>query len=145
MTTNSGTQPSDSGKQDEIEPLLAEKNTMVEEGWHQLEKFDVGATISPSRARLNGEWILIFQAKNGPRGVERACPHLKASLQDAVLMAGGTVLRCTLHNFTFKLADGRGVSPMGTQLRVFDIQVVDGVAYGRPAGNGACPLRAEGN
>lgn len=111
------------------------------EGWHKLENFDPHGSTSPARARLNGEWILIFRTKNGLRGVERACPHLKASLQDAVLMAGDTVLRCKQHNFTFKLSDGNGVSPRHTQLRVFEIQVVDGVVYGRPTGSQNCPLQ----
>ena len=111
--------------------------TIVDESWHKLENFDVNATVFPTRARLNGEWILIFNAKNGLRGVERACPHLKATLQDASLMAGGTVLRCRQHNFTFKLSDGKGVSPPGSRLRVFDIRITDGVAYGRLAGETA--------
>lgn len=111
------------------------------EGWHKLEKFDPDGETSPVRARLNGEWILIFRTKNGLRGVERACPHLKASLQDAILMAGDTVLRCKQHNFTFKLSDGSGVSPRHTQLRVFEIQMADGMAYGRAAGTADCPLR----
>jgi nitrite reductase/ring-hydroxylating ferredoxin subunit len=117
-----------------------EGSSPIGEGWHRLENFDPAAATFPARARLNGEWILLFQARDGLRGVERACPHLKATLQDAVLMAGGTVLRCKQHNFTFKLSDGRGVSPPSTQLRVFDIRVADGVAYGRP-GAGACPLK----
>lgn len=112
----------------------------AEDGWYKLENFDSSGNKFPKRARLNGEWILVFNAKDGLRGVERACPHLQATLQDAVLMAGGTVLRCRQHNFTFKLSNGLGVSPPNTQLRVFDIRVVDGIGYGRP-GAGNCPLK----
>ena len=107
-----------------------------EQAWSTLNAFDATTSKFPARARLNGEWILIFAYKDGLRGVERACPHLKATLVDAVLMANGTVLRCPQHNFTFRLSDGRGVSPPNTMLRVFDIKVEDGVAYGRPARHG---------
>lgn len=129
----------------ELEHRIEGQNTtdLIAEGWHKLEKFDPNEAVSPARARLDGEWILVFRTKHGLRGVERACPHLKASLQDAILMAGETVLRCKQHNFTFKLSDGSGVSPRHTQLRVFEIQVVDGVAYGRATGTkAASPLPA---
>jgi nitrite reductase/ring-hydroxylating ferredoxin subunit len=105
----------------------------AEEGWHKLEGFDATATEFPGRARLNGEIIWVFPFKDGFRGVERACPHQKATLGNAVLMANGTVLRCPQHNFTFRLADGKGVSPMNTKLRIFEVKIEDGVAYGRAA------------
>ena len=101
--------------------------------WQKLEGFDAATTKFPARARLNGEGILVLAVKDGLRGVERACPHLKSSLVDAVLMANDTVLRCPQHNFTFRLSDGRGISPPSTKLRLFDIKVEDGIAYGRPA------------
>jgi nitrite reductase/ring-hydroxylating ferredoxin subunit len=101
--------------------------------WHKLEGFDASATHFPTRARLNGEVIWVFPFKDGFRGVERACPHLKATLGNAVLMANGTVLRCPQHNFTFRLSDGKGVSPMNTKLQIFEVKVEDGIAYGRPA------------
>jgi nitrite reductase/ring-hydroxylating ferredoxin subunit len=108
-------------------------STEAEQGWHKLEGFDPATTEFPSRARLNGEIIWIVPFKDGFRGVEKACPHLKATLGNAVLMANGTVLRCPQHNFTFKLSDGKGVSPMNTRLCIFEIRITDGVAYGRPA------------
>ena len=111
-----------------------EPGSNAEAVWHKLEAFDVSTTKFPARARLNGDWILIVAYKDGLRGIERACPHLRASLVDAVLMANGTAIRCPQHNFTFRLSDGRGISPPNTMLRVFDIKIEDGVAYGRPIG-----------
>lgn len=108
-------------------------NAVSDNSWSKLEGFDVAAAKLPARARLNGESILIFPFKDGFRGVERACPHLKATMVDAVLMANGTVLRCPQHSFTFKLSDGKGVSPPHTKLRIFEIKVEDGVPYGRSA------------
>jgi nitrite reductase/ring-hydroxylating ferredoxin subunit len=112
---------------------VSKETGSIDGGWHKLEGFEATATQFPARARLNGELIWIFPFKNGFRGVEKACPHLKATLGNAVLMANGTVLRCPQHNFTFRLSDGKGVSPMNTRLQVFEIKVEDGVAYGRPA------------
>ena len=121
----------------EPEPDAQEVSASSAQAWLKLDAFDATTSKFPARARLNGEWILILPYKDGLRGVERACPHLKATLVDAVLMANGTVLRCPQHNFTFRLSDGRGVSPPNTMLRVFDIKVEDGVAYGRPARPGS--------
>lgn len=111
-----------------------EERSPAEGEWQKLEGFDAATSKFPARARLNQEWILVLAYKDGLRGIERACPHLRASLVDAVLMANATVIRCPQHNFTFRLSDGRGISPPNTRLRVFDIKIEDGVAYGRPAG-----------
>jgi nitrite reductase/ring-hydroxylating ferredoxin subunit len=111
----------------------AKTNDDARAAWHVLEGFDANAAKFPIRVRLNGEGILIFRYKEGYRGIERLCPHRQASLADAALMANGSVLRCFMHNFTFKLSDGKGVSPPNLTVRVFDIKVEDGIAYGRPA------------
>jgi nitrite reductase/ring-hydroxylating ferredoxin subunit len=110
-----------------------EQNADASDAWQVLEGFDANAPKFPIRVRLNGESILIFRYKDGYRGVERLCPHRQASLADAVLMANGSVLRCFMHNFTFKLSDGKGVSPPNLRMRVYDIKVEEGAAYGRLA------------
>jgi nitrite reductase/ring-hydroxylating ferredoxin subunit len=106
---------------------------MTNDVWYMLEGFNPDSPAFPVRVRLNGEGILIFRTRDGYRGVERACPHLKAPLADAVLMADTTVLRCSQHNFTFKLSNGKGVNSPSHRLRVFEIKIEDGVAYGKPA------------
>ncbi len=104
---------------------------MSEDVWHKLEGISSSTEKFPVRARIAGEGVLIFRTKTGFRGVERSCPHLKASLADAVLMAGDTVLRCANHNFTFKLSDGKGLNSPAFRLRVFEVKVEDDVFYGR--------------
>jgi nitrite reductase/ring-hydroxylating ferredoxin subunit len=107
---------------------------MTSDVWHALEGVDLNAaTTFPVRARLGETGIFIFRTKDGYRGTERACPHLKSSLADAILMAGDTVIRCSHHNFTFKLSNGKGINGPSYKLRVFDIRVEDGVAYARAA------------
>lgn len=104
---------------------------MSQDGWHKLDGISKATEKFPVRAKIAGEGVLIFRTKSGFRGVERACPHLKASLMDAVLMANDTVLRCANHNFTFKLSDGKGVNSPSFRLRVFEVKVEDDVFYGR--------------
>jgi nitrite reductase/ring-hydroxylating ferredoxin subunit len=106
---------------------------MTDDVWYPLEGFNADAPQFPVRTRLNGEGIFVFRTRDGFRGVERACPHLKAPLSDAILMADTTILRCSQHNFTFKLSNGKGVNSPSYRLRVFEIKVEDGVAYGRAA------------
>lgn len=107
---------------------------MTEDGWHRLEGISISTEKFPARAKIAGEGVLVFRTKTGFRGVERACPHLKASLADASLMANDTVLRCANHNFTFKLSDGKGVNSPAFRLRVFEVKVEDEIFYGRWVG-----------
>ena len=104
---------------------------MTDDGWHKLEGIDLSTEKFPARVKIAGEGVLVFRTKNGFRGVERACPHLKASLADAALMANDTILRCSNHNFTFKLSDGKGVNSPSFRLRVFEVKVEDEIFFGR--------------
>lgn len=104
---------------------------MSNDGWLKLDGISTATEKFPARAKIAGEGVLVFRTKNGFRGTERACPHLKASLADAILMAGDSVLRCKNHNFTFKLSDGRGVNSPSFRLKVFEVKVEDDVFYGR--------------
>lgn len=92
----------------------------------------MAASPFPVRAKLDGETILIFRTPSGFRGVERACPHLQATLVDALLVGNGTMLRCAQHNFTFRLVDGKGVNCPGHRLKVFEVKVEAGTTFARP-------------
>jgi nitrite reductase/ring-hydroxylating ferredoxin subunit len=104
---------------------------MSEQVWHQLDGITCATDKFPARARIAGEGVLVFRTKTGYRGVERACPHLKATLMDAKLMANDAVLRCITHNFTFKLSDGKCINMPNYRVRVFEIKVDNGSFYGR--------------
>lgn len=105
---------------------------METSNWQKLEGIDPAGAEFPARARFAGDGILIFRTKDGFRGVERLCPHLKASLVDAIPMANGTMLRCSQHAYTFKLADGKGVNCPGYSIKVFEVKVEDGALFARP-------------
>jgi nitrite reductase/ring-hydroxylating ferredoxin subunit len=98
---------------------------MNDRPWQKLEGIDVASARFPAPARVDDEGILVFRVKDGFRGVERSCPHLQASLHDAVIMGNGTMLRCTKHHFTFRLSDGKGVNCIGHRLKIFEI-IADG-------------------
>jgi nitrite reductase/ring-hydroxylating ferredoxin subunit len=107
---------------------------MTDDGWHKLEGISTSTEKFPARAKIGGEGVLVFKTKAGFRGTERSCPHLKASLADAALMASDTILRCANHNFTFKLSNGKGVNSPSFCLRVFEVKVEDEVFFGRWVG-----------
>jgi nitrite reductase/ring-hydroxylating ferredoxin subunit len=107
-------------------------NVISEAPWQKLDGLDPSTTAFPARANVAGESILIFRSGTGFRGVQRTCPHLNATLMDAQLVANGTMLRCTQHNYTFKLSDGKGVNCPGFKLRLFEVKHKDADLFARP-------------
>ena len=101
--------------------------------WHQLAGLDMATAQFPARARLEGEGIVILRTKTGFRGVQRSCPHLQGTMMNAQLTADDTMVRCTLHVFTFRLSDGKGVNCPGFRLKVYEIKEESGALYGRAA------------
>ena len=106
---------------------------MTEQPWHQLAGIRPDNTKYPARAKIDGEGIVIFKTKSGYRGVQRACPHMQATMMNAELTANDTMVRCFLHAFTFKLSDGKGVNCPGFKVRVYEIKEENGALYGRIA------------
>jgi nitrite reductase/ring-hydroxylating ferredoxin subunit len=53
------------------------------------------------------------------------------TLIDAQLMGNSTMIRCAQHNYTFRLADGKGVNCPGFRIKVFDVKSEDGALYAR--------------
>ena len=103
---------------------------MSTDGWSVLEGVTPQSSW-PARAKLAGESIILVDTGSGLRGIERACPHQKATMMDSTLMANGKMIRCFLHNYTFKLSDGKGVNCPGFRLRVFEVREEEGTLLGR--------------
>ena len=97
----------------------------AEPAWQVLEGVDPAGAF-PVRAKLGDETILVFKTPTGFRGAERTCPHQQASMLNATPMGGGAMLRCPLHNFIFRLSDGKGVNCPGLNMKVYDVRLVDG-------------------
>jgi nitrite reductase/ring-hydroxylating ferredoxin subunit len=99
--------------------------------WQRLDGVDLEAAEFPVRAKVGAEAIVIFKTGAGLRGVQRLCPHQRASLTNGVIAANGTMIRCPQHNYLFKLADGKGVNCPGYKIAVFEVKEEDGAVYAR--------------
>ena len=106
---------------------------MTERPWHELGGLRADNIKYPARASIAGEGIVIFKTKSGFRGVQRACPHMQATMMNAKLTANDTMVRCHLHVFTFKLSDGKGVNCPGFKVTVYEIKEENGKLFGRVA------------
>jgi nitrite reductase/ring-hydroxylating ferredoxin subunit len=104
---------------------------MTIEAWQLLKGLHVDETKFPVRAEVDGEGIIVFRTKTGYRGVQRACPHMQATMMNAELTADDKMIRCPLHVFTFRLTDGKGVNCPGFAISVFEIKEERGALYGR--------------
>jgi nitrite reductase/ring-hydroxylating ferredoxin subunit len=118
---------------DRVDQDIGGSSRMVEQPWHVLNGLGADNVKFPARASLNGEGIVVVRTKNGLRGIQRSCPHLKATMMNVELTANDTMVRCPLHVFTFKLSDGKGVNCPGFKIKVYEIKEEDGTLYGRSA------------
>lgn len=100
--------------------------------WQEIAAFDAASATFPTRVRLGTEGIVVF--KNGAEyfGVQRACPHQGGSMLEAVLQGGGTLLRCSRHNYVFKTATGGPVNCPGFKLQMYDVKEEGGRFFARP-------------
>ncbi len=89
--------------------------------WIPIDDVDVNATGFPARAALGDEKIVIFRVGDGYRAVQRHCPHQNTDFSRGVIVGDGAMLRCGLHAYTFKLADGNGVNCPGYRIAVYDV------------------------
>jgi nitrite reductase/ring-hydroxylating ferredoxin subunit len=112
---------------------IAGTSQMAEQQWQLLVGIRSDNAKYPARASLGGEGIVVFKTKSGYRGVQRACPHMQATMMNAELTANDTMVRCPLHVFTFKLSDGKGVNCPGFRVAVYEIKEENGTLYGRIA------------
>ena len=101
--------------------------------WYPISGIDLATAKFPARATLNGEGIVVFKTRDGYRGTQRNCPHMQASLTLATLAANDSMVRCSLHIFTFRLSDGKGVNCPGFRIKVFEVRQEDSQLYGRAA------------
>lgn len=100
--------------------------------WEALE-VDVQSATFPAAAVAGGVPIWVFRVADGFRGVQEFCPHEQRSLGAARIVGEATMVRCAYHNYTFKLADGRGVNCPGFRIAVYDVKEEDGRLFVRAA------------
>jgi nitrite reductase/ring-hydroxylating ferredoxin subunit len=124
MTTTVSAEPAQEQKAEKID---------ADNPWRILSGLHPETTKYPARASFDGQGIVIFKTKAGFRGVQRSCPHMQATMLQAMLTADDTMVRCHLHVFTFRLSDGKGVNCPGYRVKVYEIKEEGGVLYGRTA------------
>jgi nitrite reductase/ring-hydroxylating ferredoxin subunit len=99
--------------------------------WHVLEGIDPQATTFPAAATFDGEPIWIFQTGLGLRGVSELCPHDNRSLGTARIVGNASMIRCSHHNYTFKLMNGMGVNCPGYRIAVYEVKEENRVLLAR--------------
>lgn len=104
---------------------MAESNTAAA-AWQAVPDLSPAEASWPVETTVAGTPVLIFKTKGGYRACEPLCPHQKVALKSGTLMGGDTMVRCSRHNFIFRLTDGVGVNCVGLKLKVYPIRERDG-------------------
>lgn len=89
--------------------------------WSPIDGVDPEGPNFPVRAEVGGERVVVFRVGDGYRAVQRQCPHQNTDFSRGVIVGDGAMIRCGLHAYTFKLADGNGVNCPGYQIAVYDV------------------------
>ena len=92
-----------------------------DEDWSPIDGVDSEETAFPTRAELGGERIVVFRVGDEFCAVQRHCPHQNTDFSRSLIVGGSTMIRCGLHAYTFKLADGNGVNCPGYQIAIYDV------------------------
>jgi nitrite reductase/ring-hydroxylating ferredoxin subunit len=116
---------------DEPVDVTEASSDMAEAGWKNLVGIYPATASFPIAARLDEEAIWVFRTKDGFRGVQETCPHQRVMLGTAKLISNDTMVRCALHGFTFRLADGSGVNCRGFSIKVFEVREEAGALLAR--------------
>ena len=104
---------------------MTESNTAAAD-WHAVPDLAPAEATWPVETTVAGVPLLIFKTKGGYRACEPLCPHQKVPLKSGTLMGGDTMVRCSRHNFIFRLTDGVGVNCVGLKLKIDPIRERDG-------------------
>jgi len=100
---------------------MTESDSVMEtKSWTKVDGLDLETASFPAVAKAGEARVVILDTGKGLRGVELACPHLKAPMSKGIMMGGGTMVRCPKHNFIFRLSDGKGVNCLGLDLKVYE-------------------------
>lgn len=94
--------------------------------WQAVPDLAPAGASWPVEATVAGIPLLIFRTKDGYRACEPLCPHQQVPLRSGTLMNADTMVRCSRHNFIFRLTDGAGVNCVGMKLKVYPARERDG-------------------
>ena len=100
--------------------------------WNILAGVDALSAEYPVSASVAGDDVLIFRVGDGFRGVQSLCPHDNRPLATARIVGDGKMIRCSYHNYTFKLDSGKGVNCPGFRVKVFEVKAEQNTLFARP-------------
>jgi nitrite reductase/ring-hydroxylating ferredoxin subunit len=104
---------------------------MEHPAWRPLEGTDPATAAFPLAASFDDEPIWILRTEVGLLGIQEKCPHLDKTLDNARVVAGGRMIRCGHHNYTFRLTDGGCVNFPGHRVALYDVKEQDGKLFVR--------------
>lgn len=102
------------------------------DGWRPLAGADPHASAFPLAASYGDEPIWIFRTETGFRGVQHTCPHENRTLESARIVGNGKMIRCSYHNYTFKLESGAGVNCPGYRIAIYEVKEDSNALFARP-------------
>jgi len=103
-----------------------------EASWTAIDGLDAASITEPVSIAFEERPIWIFRAPAGGFfGVQDTCPHTEQTLGNAAIVSNGTMIRCAFHNYTFRLANGKGVNCPGFRIDVYDVKAEDGRLFVR--------------
>ncbi len=105
------------------------------EDWSPIDGVDPEKTGFPARAEVDSEKVVVFRIGHKFCAVQRHCPHQNTDFSRGLIVGDGTMIRCGLHAYTFKLADGNGVNCPGYQIAVYDVMRDGSRLLGRRVAN----------
>lgn len=94
---------------------------MAEQDWQVLEGLNPDTTEFPVRAEIGSEKVVVLKLGDEFRAIQRRCPHQNTDLSRGLIVGDGTLIRCALHAYTFKLSDGKGVNCPGYSINIFEV------------------------
>jgi nitrite reductase/ring-hydroxylating ferredoxin subunit len=92
---------------------------MADGEWKVIEGIDPQSSGFPLAVNVNGEDVVVLQTGGGLRAIQRWCPHQEADLMDGRIM--GDMIKCPMHGFIYRLADGRGMNHRGINAQVYEV------------------------
>jgi len=104
--------------------------------WRHIEGIYIEEANFPVRMEFGGEKIVIFREGNDYWAVQRYCPHQHTDFSRGAIVSNGTMIRCGLHAYTFKLSDGTGVNCPGYKINVYEVQQEGAQLLGRSINTG---------
>lgn len=89
--------------------------------WTIIDNVHPEDTAFPARAEVAGEKVVVFRQDDRYWAVQRSCPHQGTDFSRGVIVGNGTMVRCGLHAYTFRLRDGRGINCPGYEIDVYEV------------------------